>query len=295
MDWLNYLNRHHPRVSLADGVDVEVLNWSYQDHLPDNAPHRHTYFEACMVGGHGKGVFLVEGAEHEIGPGDLFLARPGVVHQIRNTEEPLMELYWVAFQLVPTQGVMPRNIRYFAESDAFLTHDRERRVAAVWTALRTLSQGGHSDAIAPLAAALLLAYAQTLVPIAAPDEPAHSGATPGPARLALRYISDNLDRPLRIDEVARHVNLSARHLSRILRKSTGTTFSAFVTQARMDRARNLLLRTDLSVKEVADRVGYRNVHHFTATFARHTGSPPASFRKGTRAGSRRENADGTYV
>ncbi len=296
MDWITYLNRHHPRVALAPGVEVEVLNWSYSEHLPDNAPHRHTYFEACMVGGHGSGVFLIEDAEHPIGPGDLFLARPGVVHQIRNTKEPWMELYWVAFQLTPTQGAMPGHIRAFVESDAFLRHDHAARVTTVWLALKALAEGGPPDAVAPLASSLLLAYAQTLVPTASSDRPAPDLATPGPARLALRYISDNLDRPLRIEEVARHVNLSPRHLSRVLRKSTGTTFTAFVTQARIDRAKNLLRRTDLSVKEVAGRVGFRNVQHFTATFSLHAGAPPAAFRNGaSNRESRAQRAPEPYV
>ena len=290
MDWLACLNRHHPKVAIAPGVEVEVLNWSYSESLADNAPHRHTYFEACLVGDHGRGVFIVENVEHPIGPGDLFLARPGVVHQIKNTEVPWMELYWVSFQLTPAQGALPRHIREFVESDAFLRHDDGAGVTSVWKALRTVAQRGQSEAVAPLASALLLAYAHALVPSAPPEEPGPGGAVAGeqstdraaagPVRLALRYISDNLDRPLRIEEVARHVNLSPRHLSRLLHRYAGTTFTAYVMQARMDRARNLLRRTDLPVKEVAARVGFRNVHHFTATFALHTGSPPAAFRKG---------------
>ena len=67
--------------------------------LPDNVPHRHAYFEVCRVGERGRGQYLVNGVPHAIGPGDLFFSRPGVLHQIVNTEQPMMELFWMTFYL----------------------------------------------------------------------------------------------------------------------------------------------------------------------------------------------------
>src|SRR5262245_2153051 len=101
MNWIERLNRVSGRVPLAGGAGAEVLQWAYAPALPDNGRHRQACFDVCLIGGHGAGEFIVEGAPHAIGLGDLFIARPGVVHQIVNTTTPLMELYWVAFQWTP--------------------------------------------------------------------------------------------------------------------------------------------------------------------------------------------------
>ena len=100
MDWTERLNRGPGLIPLGQGM-VELLHWAHQEHLPDNKPHRHTFFEVCQVGAHGAGLFLVAGREHRLTPGMVFIARPGIVHQIVNTETPNMELSWVCFQWTP--------------------------------------------------------------------------------------------------------------------------------------------------------------------------------------------------
>ena len=60
MDWIERLNRAPARLPLALGMEraaAEVLHWAYQPHLNDNQPHRHTYFEVCLVGAYGAGRF----------------------------------------------------------------------------------------------------------------------------------------------------------------------------------------------------------------------------------------------
>lgn len=64
----------------------------------------------------------------------------------------------------------------------------------------------------------------------------------------------------------------------------GQTILQALTGLRMDRAQRLLLDRELSIKEVAHAVGYGDIHYFTTLFHRHSGMPPATFRRknGTR-------------
>ena len=62
--------------------------------------------------------------------------------------------------------------------------------------------------------------------------------------------------------------------------------AAYIEQARMDRARTLLQRTDDPIKQVAALVGYVDVHHFTRVFTRHVGCPPGVFRRTGGAAAR---------
>jgi AraC-like DNA-binding protein/mannose-6-phosphate isomerase-like protein (cupin superfamily) len=291
LDWLERLNRRSGRIAAGHDT-VEILHWAHAPHLPDNRPHRHTFFEACLVGDHGAGVFIVQNQEHPIGPGQLFLARPGFVHQIRNTTLPDMELYWVCFQWVPVPAETKRAaetefdtlLRTCAESPVVVTPDERGRLRALWTALRAIADGPADAAfemqVSALAAALVIGIAQAasgqIVPL---PEPVGPEAGEAAARLAVRFIHDNLSRPLSLAEIAAQVYVSPRHLARLFQHWTGVTPTHYVTHARMDRAQNLIRHSSLPIKEVAIAVGYPDVHHFTRVFTLRFGCPPAKLRR----------------
>jgi AraC family L-rhamnose operon transcriptional activator RhaR len=291
MDWIERLNRAPARVPL-DGATAEILHWAYAAHLLDNQPHRHTYFETCLMGDYGAGEYRVEGTAHPIGPGDLFIARPGVMHQIVNTEPRRMELYWVAFQWapgsVPDGGAVEALLQRFTNAaDVLVVPDAGHALRQMWHSLRTVASDAplsptRDTQVTSLMRALLLGIAV-----------AGAGGETGPpeadgieagsslARVAVRYIHDNLNRPLPVEEVADYLHLSPRHLTRVVTRFTGVAPAAYIEQARMDRARALLLRTNDPIKQIAALVGYRDVHHFTRVFARRFGCPPGRYRQGS--------------
>lgn len=287
MDWLERLNRGPGRIALGAGT-ADLLHWAYARHLADNRPHRHTYFEVCQVGSRGEGLFLVQGREHRLTPRTIFFARPGIVHQIVNTASPGMELFWVAFGWTPGEeggGEIDGLLRAFAASSLVVASDENRRLATQWEALRALASDGvrpgYEVQAASLMTALLLTIAQSGAgaDLGPGVEPAGPDTADIAARLAVRYIHDNLNRPLPVSEIANQVHTSARHLARLFECFTGTSPAAYVTQARLDRACALLVHSRLSIKEVGEAVGYGDVHHFTRVFTQHLGCPPGAYRR----------------
>ncbi|MGI4792187.1 MAG: helix-turn-helix domain-containing protein [Janthinobacterium lividum] len=287
MNWTERLNRSLGRMPLGEGT-AEFLHWASVPHLPDNRPHRHTFFEVCLVGTHGRGEFVVQGQANTIGPGDLFIARPGVIHQIINTGETEMELRWVSFQWTPALkpiSEVDSLFRAFSNSPLVVVREETGAVAALWQLLEVIAGASPnlcSEAqYQALTAALLLGIAQAgadsaLTPLPEPDS---YEAGDLPARLAVRFIHDNLYRALPLPEIADQVHLSPRHLSRIFACFTGKSIAHYITHARMDRARGLLLHSVLPIKEIAAIVGYPDVHHFTRVFASHFGCPPGEMRR----------------
>lgn len=287
MNWINKLNEAAQVVPLGRGR-LEVLNWSYAPHLPDNVPHRHTYFEICQVGAYGSGSFIVEGLPHRLEPFDLFLARPGVLHQIVNTAVPQMELYWVSFVWLP--GVeepvseLERWLGSFADAPRLVVPDEGEQLAALWRALRAVAGAtphpGHDKQLSGLMTALLLAIVDRGGAFKASQTA--KTALPNPAarvRLAVRYIHDNLDRRLPVSEVAAQLNLSPRHLARLFADELGTSPAAYVEEARLERAQLLLQTGALPIKGVAAATGYDSVHHFSRAFSRRLGLAPGAFRE----------------
>ena len=291
MFWLDRLNSGLNRLHIGGGR-VEVLHWSYEEHLVDNRPHRHTYFEACLVGRYGSGMFNEPGGEHVLGPATLFLARPGAVHNIVNTANPLMELYWVAFGWTAedkqsrTDG--ERAMRAFVESDICVSHDA-MNLLLLWEALRVNASSpwsvGSDDQISSILRAIILGIGQALSPhegVDTADDPTRPGRIS--ATQAVRYIEDNLNRPLSLEEIASHLNVSTRQLTRLFSTFAGTSPAQYVRVTRLDRASALLTRTELPIKEISHQVGFSDVQYFTRCFTAHFGVSPGAYRHGARSG-----------
>ena len=104
----------------------------------------------------------------------------------------------------------------------------------------------------------------------------------GLGRDALRsvtdYINDNLAGELTVGDLAAVANLSPFHFLRMFRRATGTTPHRYVVEVRMRRAAELLQHTSYPIARVASACGYRSPGQFAATFRRHYGTTPASFR-----------------
>lgn len=92
------------------------------------------------------------------------------------------------------------------------------------------------------------------------------------------YIHDNLSSPLKLTEVAKHLHISGRHLSRIFISELGVSFSKYVLDERIKKAVTLLKKSNLSLKEIAEETGFISVQYFTRVFTTMMQISPGRFR-----------------
>ena len=84
---------------------------------------------------------------------------------------------------------------------------------------------------------------------------------------------------LRVEPLARGLNLSERHLRGKFLEQFGTSIGSYLRNYRIRRATALLTSSELSLAEIADRCGYRSVSSFCRAFKEQTGSTPSEFRE----------------
>lgn len=82
-----------------------------------------------------------------------------------------------------------------------------------------------------------------------------------------------------LQELADKCGLSSGHLSALIKRETGASFSDYVAAKRIGDAKKLLLQEGLSIEEVAYQVGYHDYFYFTKVFKKHEGISPSAFRK----------------
>jgi AraC family transcriptional regulator len=116
------------------------------------------------------------------------------------------------------------------------------------------------------------------------EAPAHAGLAPHRLQRVLALIEERLDGPVPVQALAAAVHMSPYHFARMFKQSTGQPPHHYVTWQRMDRAKDLLARSELALAEIAARVGYRTQAHFTGVFHARVGVTPRAYRLRCRAG-----------
>ena len=96
---------------------------------------------------------------------------------------------------------------------------------------------------------------------------------------AISFVLDNLENGPSLREVAEHVCLSPSHFSKIFKQVTGKNFVDFVMEERINKAKNILLEDDqITIEEVAQKVGYNSTAYFINKFKLVHGVTPKNFR-----------------
>lgn len=96
---------------------------------------------------------------------------------------------------------------------------------------------------------------------------------------AINYINENLNKDITVSDIAREVHLSKSYLYKVFHNNFNCTISEYVNRKRIEQASALLIETNLSVEEIANKVGFVNIAYFSRLFKKTKGSSPLKFRK----------------
>lgn len=96
---------------------------------------------------------------------------------------------------------------------------------------------------------------------------------------ARAYAEQHLHEPLTVDILARQAGFSRFHFSRLFAAHTGLSPANWLIEQRVREAARLLRGTRLPLKEIATQCGFPNANYLSRVFSRHSGMPPATYRR----------------
>ncbi len=114
------------------------------------------------------------------------------------------------------------------------------------------------------------------------DDSAAGSANHFVVNQALEYIAAHAAERIALSDVADHVYVSQWHLSKLINKQTGQSFSDLINHQRVQSAKEQLRDPALRVHEIAERVGFADVAHFSKIFKKLTGETPGEYRNNLR-------------
>ena len=110
------------------------------------------------------------------------------------------------------------------------------------------------------------------------EEPEETAAGSFIAQNAVKYIEENYMEKLKLSDVADHVYVSQWHLSKILNQHVEKSFSDILNQTRIEKAKELLWEPSLRIGDIAEKVGFLDMAHFSRVFKKFTGLSANEFR-----------------
>ncbi|WP_341770868.1 AraC family transcriptional regulator [Actinocrispum wychmicini] len=241
-------------------------------------PHRHTFHEIVYVST-GSGVHVVDVARWELAPPQVFVVAPGQVHRWDDVQglEGFVILFTDDFLLHhPVDRHLLRRLsgRPLAPCDGGLL----RPITELYDEYRWRADGVES-VLRALLHVLVVRMARV----------ADTGA-PGPAETLVDQFARLTGQPggesWSVRECAARMGVTPGYLAEAIKAATGRTPSHLIREARVREAKRLLVSSDLTVRQVADRTGFADPAYFCRFFRRETGLSPGDFRRvGDRAGN----------
>lgn len=100
---------------------------------------------------------------------------------------------------------------------------------------------------------------------------------------AMEYVKEHYGECIRLADIARAVNLSPNYFHTLFTEACGVTPQEFLTDYRVGVARNLLVTTEMSLAEIAERTGFKSQQYLTTVFKARVGLSPARLRREQRS------------
>lgn len=100
-----------------------------------------------------------------------------------------------------------------------------------------------------------------------------------PVRQAKQYISEHYSEKIVLEDIADIVDLNPVYFSVLFKKETGTNFSTYLVNVRIEKAKEMLCSTNETIAAVGEKVGYRDSRYFSQIFTKMVGVKPVLYRK----------------
>jgi AraC-like DNA-binding protein len=139
-----------------------------------------------------------------------------------------------------------------------------------------ISEGPHGR----LLAQSILEYARRLIAHPIRDEEPRSSAF---YRAACLYIDENYDKVITRESLARHLKISPNYFSRVFREQGVSTFSDYLTQVRIGKAKFMLEKYDLPLAQISQRCGFNDFNYFLKVFKKVVGRTPTEYRNSLKS------------
>ena len=256
--------------------------------------HYHDYYEIYYLLA-GDRYYFVKDKTYHIKSGSFVLIKPYDIHSTSKANENGYERYLISFrkkfledflkgtdgEILLTSFINGGNVATFSEEDRVVVEN----ILSVMLTEYQRKQAGYLQFLKASLMQLLLIVARygadnTGAKVGITDyfNPTHKTVSTVAA-----YINNHYSEDITLSTISNQFFISPCYFSRIFKETTGFSFVEYLNGVRLKEAQRLLAKTDLSVSEIGERVGYKSNTHFGRVFKASSGISPSLYRKKARS------------
>lgn len=250
--------------------------------------HNHEHLELCYIQS-GRGRHRVSGTVYEVREGDLIVINAGEYHQslVDAGSGPMVEFY-LGITDVRVPGLPLNHLPLMEEYPVLHTSGDLRlkisRLCIYMEAEKEMCRLGRYFMMKSYAMQMILLFlrAQEQPPKARAQEQCsfESVNRKYMVEKITDFFEEHYAEKISLDQIAGNMYLSPFYVSKIFKAETGDTPIHFLIEIRLEKAKELLVNEqDLSIQEVAARVGYEDAYHFSKLFKKKFGMAPSAVRR----------------
>ncbi|AEI40789.1 AraC family transcriptional regulator [Paenibacillus mucilaginosus] len=236
-----------------------------------------------------------EDMRFEVGPGDALLLRPGLAHGGYRASPPGVKFYWFHFDCPQgaqwltapamkrtAEEIQARAHRAWSVGEVYLPQhlhiEQKERIGILVSQILHVANANYLTAhsVNYLLTSLFIEISEQVL---APT-PARGARMQGDAQFIkmAEWTRIHAEEPLTVSALAAKFNYNKDYLTRLFKQHTGMGPLDFIHSVRIAKAKELLSRTALSVREIAAEAGYPDDKYFMRLFRQHTNMTPTQYR-----------------
>ena len=252
-----------------------------------DVPHRHDYYTVLIVE-EAEGRHVIDYKSYDFSPYQVHFVSPGQVHQVVTLSRPKGSVFtfsqdFLVENNIPESFISNINLfRQFGETPPLAidetTFGRLSRILVEMEECLPLDLHYRNRALGALLQ-LFLIYCNNsrLLDTTQLDEE-HSGVCM--LRDFKNLVNQNYNKWHKVAQYAPTLHITPKHLSHTVKSLTGKTAKELIQDRLTLEAKRLLFHTDLTIKEIAYRLGYEEPLHFSSFFKKQAGESPSQYRQG---------------
>jgi AraC-like DNA-binding protein len=274
--------------------------WNVQHVL---TPHAHAAHEFIYIVG-GEGEINSNDVEYRLTHGDLLLVEPESVHKGAAHPENPFELLTLGYNFSADRvyadpalfGLdsifLEHYYAYKRKTKAPLIHNCERIQNVLFNLLDETIDNQRCRK--ELMRAYLILFFTFLIRKLEPyidSDPASPDVAEAIIK-AKKYIQSHFHEPITLEDIAQVACLSQSHFCRLFKQETSFTPIEYLSSVRLENAKTLLLYSNYTLTEIADRVGFSSIHYFSRCFKKYEGVSPLLYRQTKSISQTRPGSEG---
>lgn len=258
---------------------VEITHMCYIDNLPlwtyPWHDHKDVYEIAFITSGCGR--LVIDNQSFPVKNGSVIIIPPDIAHRFTADDESGMQYYTLRFKNTPEDG----EFQTFFRGLGIAVTSGINCLPYIQSTLQLLfnihhANGGIADGAFQSICLGLLQLTRILF---TNETMTLRIASKYSLSDILNYIQDNRERKITLESLSSHFNISPSHLSRIFAQAYHMSPINYLIHCRITYATEYLLKTDLTITEISERVSYDNPTHFTNMFTKRIGCTPSEYRE----------------